>query len=425
MRGRPLCLLAPQGKGAQDVLGSLEGLLRPGELVLDPSPLGEGPLGHDDGLALGVVERVLEEPAAHEIDEPSVAQRVLGTRGHLDDLGFGLGALGGDGDDGGRHEVHRDHVDDALGHAGELLQQAPGVADDDRVGHPEATDPPGTRFGECGLDDGRAHDADRYVAAGLDKGPFAEGLGVGVRVRPAERRSSGSPGADHAVADPTGAVLLGLVRQGGRAGRTERLAGVGAELRQHLGGSALRLGVATGLTGTFDFAAPVDIDEERALVDQLFGGRPSPVPGHVAGGDGDEVRGDAEVVQRRSDAAGSEEVHLHRTVERGVEAHRGGGVDDGVARGERRPSVVVEAQPVAADVAGHRGDPSRRHLGEAVLAELGSQAVEGVVLQDLAGDALLHASSACPAGRAGRSRSRGPRAAGARAGSCRGSRSSR
>ena len=50
---------------------------------------------------------------------------------------------------------------------------------------------------------------------------------------------------------------------------------------------------------------------------------------------------------------------------------------------------VVEAEPVGADVAGDRRDPSGDQLGEAVLAELLAEAVEGVVAEDLALGPLL------------------------------------
>ena len=56
-------------------------------------------------------------------------------------VGLGRGLAGGDVDDGGDHEVDGDDVDDALGDAGELLQQAAGVGDDHRLGHAEAADP--------------------------------------------------------------------------------------------------------------------------------------------------------------------------------------------------------------------------------------------------------------------------------------------
>ena len=49
-------------------------------------------------------------------------------------------------------------------------------------------------------------------------------------------------------------------------------------------------------------------------------------------------------------------------------------------------SASFEPEPVGADVAGDRRDPPRRHLVERLgtLCALGAQAVEGVVLQQLA-----------------------------------------
>ena len=55
--------------------------------------------------------------------------------------GAAVGAEGGDGDDRGDDEVDGDHVDRALGNPGELAQQAAGVGEDHRLGHPEAADP--------------------------------------------------------------------------------------------------------------------------------------------------------------------------------------------------------------------------------------------------------------------------------------------
>ena len=71
------------------------------------------------------------------------------------------GPAGGDGDGGGDDEVDGDDVDDALGHAGELLEEAAGVADDHRLGHAEAADPARPRLGERRLDDRRPHDRHR------------------------------------------------------------------------------------------------------------------------------------------------------------------------------------------------------------------------------------------------------------------------
>ena len=64
-------------------------------------------------------------------------------------------------------------------------------------------------------------------------------------------------------------------------------------------------------------------------------------------------------------------------------------MDEHGARRQRGPPVVVEREPIRADVPGDRGDALGHHGGEAVLAELLAQAVEGVVAEDLALGALL------------------------------------
>ena len=55
------------------------------QLLLHPAARRELPLGHDDRLALGVVQRVLGEPAAHVVDERLVAQRIDAAAGDLGD----------------------------------------------------------------------------------------------------------------------------------------------------------------------------------------------------------------------------------------------------------------------------------------------------------------------------------------------------
>ncbi len=107
--------------------------------------------------------------------------------------------------------------------------------------------------------------------------------------------------------------------------------------------------------------------------------------------------GDAEVLEGLDDAGGAEEVDLDGAVERGVEADGGGRVDDDVAAGERGAAVVVEAEAVAADVALDDLYPPLEQLGEAVLAVLLAQAVEGVVLEQLPGGAALDGRAAAGA----------------------------
>ena len=121
--GRQLGLLAPQRQRLEHLLAAGDDGHRPGQLALHPAPAGEAELGHDDRLALAVVQRVLGEPAADVVDERAVLQRVDAARGDLADGRRVLGPEGGDGDDGGHDEVDGDDVDDALGDAGELAQQ--------------------------------------------------------------------------------------------------------------------------------------------------------------------------------------------------------------------------------------------------------------------------------------------------------------
>ena len=59
---------------------------------------------------------------------------------------------------------------------------------------------------------------------------------------------------------------------------------------------------------------------------------------------------------------------MDRAIERGVEAHRRGGVDDDVGLHQRGASGVVQAKPVAADIAGDHGDALVDHGVEAPLA---------------------------------------------------------
>ena len=113
------------------------------ELALDPAPARERPLGHDDGLALGVVQRVRRRTSSARGRPGGGSAAGWPTpEATWYDLRPGrLRAAGGGVDDGGHDQVDGDDVDHALGDAGELLQQAAGVADDHRLGHAEAPDP--------------------------------------------------------------------------------------------------------------------------------------------------------------------------------------------------------------------------------------------------------------------------------------------
>ena len=144
--GRPCGLGAAQRKHLQNLLGASGHCLGALELLLHFSACGELPFGHNDWLALGVVQRMLGEPRAHVVDEQFVLQRIDSAACHLGDTWCLLGAQGGDGDDGGDNDVYWDDVDGSFGYAWELGEQSAGVADDDRLGHAKAADPTWARL---------------------------------------------------------------------------------------------------------------------------------------------------------------------------------------------------------------------------------------------------------------------------------------
>ena len=184
---------------------------------------------------------------------------------------------------------------DALGDAGELLQQAAGVGDDHRLGHAEAPDPAGAGLGQRRLDDRRPHDRHRHGAPVLHERLLAQGLGVGVGVGPAEADGAGPAGLDHAVGHPALAELLGLGRPAPACRR--RPARRRAPLRNvasMAGDAALVLGVGAGPAGGGHLAPPVDAEVERAVGHQRLGRRAPAVAGHVAGRHGHQVGGHAE-----------------------------------------------------------------------------------------------------------------------------------
>ena len=249
----------------EHALAAVDHRLGAAELGLHPATSGEPPLRNDDRLAQRVVDRVLDEPPAHVVDERAVLERVDAAGGNLADRRRIRGAEGGDGDDGGDDEIDGDHVDGALGNAGKLAEQAAAVRQDHRLGHAEPADPPGSRFRPRRLDDRRPHDAHGHVAAGVDEGLFAERLGEGVGVRPPDTRCPGPPGVDELIAYPAFAQLLRLGSERRCSGSAELSARLGTELRQSIRQPARRLAVATHPPRRGDFVAPAQPEVERAF----------------------------------------------------------------------------------------------------------------------------------------------------------------
>ncbi len=330
------------------------------------------------------MDRGVGEERPHVAHQLAVAQRVPASRGHLVHAGaVRVGADGGDVDDRRHHQVHRDHVDDPLGDARELLQQATGVADDDRVGHAEAADPARARLGHGRLDDGRANDADRHPAPVLQQRPFAQSLGVRVGIGPAERRGPGHAGLHQLVLHPLHAQLLGALGQQRHPGCAQLLPGSAVHLGQHRRRAADGIEVGTGPAGGGHLAPPVNVRGVGRVVEGRLVGLAATGAGHVGGRDGHHVGVGAQLLHDLHHPDRAQEVDLDRLVQGRVERHRCRRVDEDVGSAQVLAARLVKAQPVDADVASDRHQPAS-HLFVEPVAQLRPQAVEGVVLQHFA-----------------------------------------
>ena len=167
---RQVRLTATKGQRLQRSLGSLEHASGLPKLVLHPAAARKGPFGYHDRLALVVRQGVFTEPVMAKGDQLPVAQRVAGPGGGVHHVRAGQGASGRHCQDGRHYQVDRDDVDYPFRDPGELPQQASGVTDDDRVGHPETPDPARVRLRKGGLDDRGPHHRHRKVAASLHQG---------------------------------------------------------------------------------------------------------------------------------------------------------------------------------------------------------------------------------------------------------------
>ncbi len=350
--------------------------------------------------------------AVDQLDQLAVAQagsarpRPRGTRSGP--VGVRRPRVAGHGDDGRHHQVDRDDVDHALGHAGELPQQAPGVGDDDRLGHPEAADPARAGLGQGRLDDRGPDDGDRDGVPVLgDQGPLAQGLGEGVGVGPARGPGPGPGRLDHLLLDPVLAEALGPLGQQVEPGPAELLAGRLVEPVQALGPTGLGLAVAAQAAGRRrprcrQSTSMVNAVGRRAAPPWPRPGgcrprRPS-TPGR---GGAARCRPSASARSRAATMAaatrdGPEQVDLDGGVEGGVEADRGGRVDDDVAaassasaRRRRGPGRRCPTSPATAVT-------RRGHLVVEASPELGAQAVEAVVAEDLLGGPLRRRSARRP-----------------------------
>ena len=191
----------------------------------------------------------------------------------------------------------------------------------------------------------------------LDQRPFAQRLGEGVGVGPAEREGAGGAG-------PTSSSLTHSSRtfSARAAMRWSPAAPISARAFlvksfRLVGLARLGLQVVAQPAGDGDLVLPRHVEREAVLAEQLLLGLALVRAGHVGGGDGDEVAGRPGVGHGGGDPGGAEQVDLDGLGQGRVEGDGGGGVDDDVGPAQRVPPCFVESESVAPDVAGHGLDP--------------------------------------------------------------------
>ena len=199
---------------------------------------------------------------------------------------------------------------------------------------------------------------------------------------------AGPAGLDELVGDPVRPHLLEPLReQGGPRGAELRPGRLG-EAGQPVGLATGRVGVCAGAPGRRHLRPPVDLGGERCVGQERLGGVAPTGPRDVGGRDRDQVGSAPGLGHGQRHAGRTEEVHLDGAVDRGVEADRGGRVDDHIGRGEGGPAGVVQAEPVDADVCRDGAQPVGDD-GVEVGAPLVPQAIEAVVPDDLAPEPVL------------------------------------
>jgi hypothetical protein len=259
---------------------------------------------------------------------------------------------GGDRDDGVDDEVDRDHVEHALGDAGELRQRAPAEGQDHRLGHAEALDPAGDRARQGALDDRGPDDGERVVPGRLVERHLGERLREGVDVRPAEAARPGPPVLDEAVALPVAPVLLGALGDRLGPGTADLVPGLGLEALQQLGAAGVGLDLGPRPGGGVRLGAPPDPAGE-----QLLGLGAPGEPGDVGGRDVQERLAPTRLVELER----AEQVGLEGLVDRRVERHRRRRMDDEV-------DVVGDWDRPADQVGRERAGLGRRQLAQGLEA---------------------------------------------------------
>ncbi len=260
---------------------------------------------------------------------------------HLVDLerpGAVLGELGDRGQDRVDDHVRGDEIQHHVGIERQGTQAALADRGDQGIGHPQPVEPARRGLREARLDDRRADDRQRHVAAAPQHDLFAERLGVGVGVVPAPLAGQLHALLDELVQDPPPAQVLDRL-----AARLARAAAAAAALDQRLDELAPDFGAVPPLADAGD--DPLDADQvlvgiaEPARGERILGARRGVVDrlrnrliaraAHVRGRDVDQ-RGVVALGGELCHAAGPARVERQCVVQRRVEGDDRGAVDDEV-----------------------------------------------------------------------------------------------
>ena len=168
-------------------------------------------------------------------------------------------SFGGGGQDGVDDTVDRDQVHQALHAPGEVRDLAPGVAEDDRLGHLEAVEPARLGLAPGALDDGRPHDRQLEVAGLGQHRPLGQRLGEVVDVVPAQRPGPRDAVGDQLLLDPVEAAAFGVAGDlGPPAGRRAFGAWAGSN-RRRSGSRTHQLDAVAGGVEVGQLLAPVEL----------------------------------------------------------------------------------------------------------------------------------------------------------------------
>ncbi len=316
-------------------------------MALDRGSPGETPVSGGDGATTGLGQRVAPEVFADILIKVTKQQRITETRTHgVISRGRCRRRRRGRSQDRIDDQIDGDDVDDPVRRGGEIRQLPTAVGEDQRLGHLEALDPARERAGQRALDDGRTHDGQRQSVTFGFQITLGEGLGERVAVRPAQNPGPLAARVDEPALHPPAAAAFGFPGDRLRAGPDVFSLGLGPEPAQLRRGPRGVLGREPGSLRGGLLGPPVDVVHEAALSHM-----PRSQPGHVCRGDVHQMRSGTAVSNGPQQLLDAPEVHGETRVDRRVERHLAGAVDDDVdiRRNGRDPFKIAfkDRDPVA------------------------------------------------------------------------------